>query len=218
MTIEEAMVQRHTVRKYTDKIIPQDIAEKLNERIADNNKKFGLSIQLLLNHTDAMNGIIKLLLAKGINNYFILAGNDSEDLDEKIGYASADIMLYAQTLGLNTWYIGGTYNRKVSKYVPDKKVIGIVALGYGKDNGVPHKSKQAKDVATYDGEMPDWFQKGIEASLLAPTALNKQDYKIVGKGNKVRIIINNGIFTGVNKGLIKYHFELGAGKENFDWA
>ena len=29
--------------------------------------------------------------------------------------------------------------------------------------------------------------------------------------------IDNGIFTGANKGLIKYHFELGAGKESFEW-
>jgi len=218
MTIEQAMSQRHTVRKYTDKIISQDIAEKLNERIAVHNKQLGLSIQLLLNHTDAITGIMKLLLTNGVHNYFILAGDDSDDLGEKLGYAGADIMLYAQTLGLNTWYVGGTYNRRVSKYVPGKKVIGIVALGYGKNNGSPHKSKTVEDVSTYDGEKPEWFQKGVEASLLAPTALNKQDYKIIGKGNKVRIIINNGAFTGANKGLIKYHFELGARKENFDWA
>lgn len=218
MTMEEAMARRHTVRKYTDKIIPQDIVDKLQERIAANNQKFDLSIQLLLNHADAVNSVIKLLRTKGVSNYFILAGNNSDDLAEKLGYASADLMLYAQTLGLNTWYVGGTYNRNVLKYVPDKKVIGIVALGYGRNNGVPHKSKTIKDVAKYDGEAPEWFQKGVEASLLAPTALNKQDYRIVGKGDKVRILIDNGAFTGANKGLIKYHFELGAGKENFDWA
>ena len=62
-----------------------------------------------------------------------------------------------------------------------------------------------------------WFKNGVEASLFAPTALNKQDYKIIGTNNRVKIEIDNGIFTGANKGLIKYHFELGAGKENFEW-
>ena len=146
-----------------------------------------------------------------------IAGNDTDDLAEKLGYSSADIMLYAQTLGLNTWYVGGTFNRGVSKYVPNKKVIGIVAIGYGINNGVAHKSKTLEEVSSYDGTMPEWFKNGILASLLAPTALNKQDYRIVGKGNKVKIEINNGIFTGANKGLIKYHFELGAGKESFEW-
>lgn len=217
MTIKEAMKQRHMVRKYTDKIIPEELVIKLNERIEENNKKFGLSIKLMINNDKAVNSIIKLLLAKGVKNYIILSGNDSENLAEKLGYSSADIMLYAQTLGLNTWYVGGTFNRGVSKYVPGKKVIGIVAIGYGVNNGVAHKSKTIEEVSSYEGNMPEWFKNGMEASLLAPTALNKQDYKIIGIGNTVKIQIDNGIFTGANKGLIKYHFELGASKENFTW-
>lgn len=217
MTIKEAMKERHMVRKYVDKKIPEDLVSKLNERIEENNKKYDLSIKLMLDNDKAVNSIIKLLLAKGVKNYIILAGNNIDDLAEKLGYSSADIMLYAQTLGLNTWYVGGTFNRGVSKYVPNKKVIGIVAIGYGVNNGIAHKSKTLEEVSSYDGTMPEWFQNGIEASLLAPTALNKQDYKIIGKDKKVKIEIDNGIFTGANKGLIKYHFELGAGKENFDW-
>lgn len=195
MTIKEAMKERHMVRKYVDKKIPEDLVSKLNERIEENNKKYDLSIKLMLDNDKAVNSIIKLLLAKGVKNYIILAGNDTDDLAEKLGYSSADIMLYAQTLGLNTWYVGGTFNRGVSKYVPNKKVIGIVAIGYGINNGVAHKSKTLEEVSSYDGTMPEWFKNGILASLLAPTALNKQDYRIVGKGNKVKIEIDNGIFT-----------------------
>lgn len=217
MTIKEAMKERHMVRKYVDKKIHEDLVSKLNERIEENNRKYDLSIKLMIDNDKAVNSIIKLLLAKGVKNYIILAGNDTDDLAEKLGYSSADIMLYAQTLGLNTWYVGGTFNRGVSKYVPNKKVIGIVAIGYGVNNGIAHKSKTLEEVSSYDGTMPEWFKNGIEASLLAPTALNKQDYKIIGKNNKVKIEIDNGRFTGANKGLIKYHFELGAGKENFEW-
>lgn len=217
MTIKEAMKERHMVRKYVDKKIPDDLVSKINERIEENNKKYNLSIKLMLDNNKAVNSIIKLLLAKGVKNYIILSGNDTDDLAEKLGYSSADIMLYAQTLGLNTWYVGGTFNHGVSKYVPNKKVIGIVAIGYGVNNGTAHKSKALEEVSSYDGTMPEWFKNGIEASLLAPTALNKQDYKIIGKGNKIKIEIDNGIFAGANKGLIKYHFELGAGKENFEW-
>ena len=191
MTIKEAMKERHMVRKYVDKKIPEDLVSKLNERIEENNKKYDLSIKLMLDNDKAVNSIIKLLLAKGVKNYIILAGNDTDDLAEKLGYSSADIMLYAQTLGLNTWYVGGTFNRGVSKYVPNKKVIGIVAIGYGINNGVAHKSKTLEEVSSYDGTMPEWFKNGILASLLAPTALNKQDYRIVGNGNKVKKITIN---------------------------
>lgn len=52
-----------------------------------------------------------------MNNYIALAGEETPDFDEKIGYCSADIMLYAQTLGLNTWWVGGTFNRRRSSQV-----------------------------------------------------------------------------------------------------
>ena len=83
---------------------------------------------------------------------------------------------------------------------------------------MPHKSKTADAISSYDGDTPQWFMDGIEAVLLAPTALNKQAFTFRGKENKVSISCNNGIFTGVDTGLAKYHFELGAGKENFEWA
>jgi hypothetical protein len=161
---------------------------------------------------------MKLIMAKGVNNFIILAGDNSENLDERLGYSGADIMLYAQTLGLNTWWVGGTFNRSVSQYVENKKVTGIIAIGYGESQGKPHKSKMVEDVSKYNGTViPSWFISGVDGALLAPTALNKQDFMIIGDGNKVKIECDNGIFTGSNVGLIKYHFELGAGKENFEW-
>ena len=218
MDLKEAMQQRHMVRKYLDKKIPEDIVSKINERIETNNKKYNLNMKLMLNNDTGVSSIIKLILARGVNNFIILAGDNSPDLEEKLGYSGADIMLYAQTLGLNTWWIGGTYNRGVSKYVDNKKVTGIIAIGYGQTQGVPHKSKTVEEVSKYKNTIiPSWFIAGVDAALLAPTALNKQDFMIIGNGNKVSIECDNGIFTGSNVGLIKYHFELGAGKENFEW-
>lgn len=142
MSMREAMHERHTVRRYTDKAIPAETMEKLRGRIDDNNKKYDLAIRLMMDDTNAFNAAVKLVLAKGVRNYFILAGRDVPDLDERLGYSSADLMLYAQTLGLNTWWVGGTFNRKkVSVMVPDVKVIGVVAVGYGAVQGIPHKTK-----------------------------------------------------------------------------
>ena len=177
MDMKQAMKERHMVRKYTDKPIPEEIVAKLNERVKKNNEQYGLSIRLITNDGSAVPGIIKLILAKGVNNFFIMAG--PEGSDELCGYCGADLMLYAQTLGL--------------------------------------KSKKASDVSSYDGKEPEWFKEGVNAALLAPTALDKQAFTITGTENQVSISCDNGIFTGVDTGLVKYHFELGAGKENFEW-
>ena len=183
-----------------------------------NNKKYNLSMKLMVNNNKGVSSIMKLIMAKGVNNFIILAGDNSEKLDERLGYSGADIMLYAQTLGLNTWWVGGTFNRSVRKYVDNKNVTGIIVIGFGQTQGVPHKSKSVEEVSKYNGStIPEWFVNGTESALLAPTALNKQDFMLIGNGNKVKIECNNGIFTGSNAGLIKYHFELGAGKENFEW-
>ena len=218
MNLKEAMQKRHMVRKYINKPISDELINKINERISMNNKKFNLSMKLMVNNNKGVSSIMKLIMAKGVNNFIILAGDNSSNLDERLGYSGADIMLFAQTLGLNTWWVGGTFNRSVSQYVDNKKVTGIIAIGYGESQGKPHKSKMVEDVSNYNGTViPSWFISGVDGALLAPTALNKQDFMIIGNKNKVKIACDNGIFTGSNVGLIKYHFELGAGKENFKW-
>lgn len=222
MTLKEATEQRHTVRRYTDKKLPDDIVGKLTERINRCNEKYGLSMKLITENTDALGAAVKLIMAKGVRNYIVLAGKDLPGTDEKLGYCGADIMLFAQTLGLNSWWIGGTFSRSgVRKNLPEneaEKLIGVIAVGFGAAQGVPHKSKNPEAVSSYDGTVPQWFVNGVKTALLAPTALNKQAFSIKGNGSDVKITYNGGgVFSRTDLGIVKYHFELGAGKENFRW-
>lgn len=218
MTMKEAMKARHMVRKYTYRAIPQELIDLLNIRIEERNTDCRVHIKLHVNDTSAFPAVVKLVLAKGVKNFFVLSGPDTPELDEKLGYCGADLMLYAQTLGLNTWWVGGTFNKgKFNKEAGEDRVIGVIAVGYGQNQGTPHKSKEPELVSSYEGTAPAWFQAGVEAALLAPTALNKQAFFIQGQGDKIMITCNNGIFAGADLGLVKYHFALGAGKENFRW-
>ncbi|MCD7893549.1 MAG: nitroreductase [Erysipelotrichaceae bacterium] len=220
MNMNEAIYERHTVHKYMDKPLSGDIVALLNERVNDNNEKYGLNIKLMTNNSDGVSSMAKISGGKNINNYFILAGKDTPDLDEKLGYCGADIVLYAQTLGLNTWWIGGMVSKKgVKKHLGDESLrnSGVIVVGYGAESGKPHKSKTAQQVSSYDGEAPGWFNEGIKALLQAPTAMNKQAFSVKGHGNKVSITCSNKGFSGIDLGIGKYHFELGAGKDNFDW-
>lgn len=93
----------------------------------------------------------------------------------------------------------------------------VISLGYGETQGVPHKSKSIAQVTKTDKEMPDWFKNGVEAALLAPTAMNQQKFMFTLSGRKVSAKAGMGFYTKLDLGIVKYHFEIGAGKDNFEW-
>ncbi len=214
------MEKRHTVRKYLDKPLDMDLIGLLNNRIERNNCVYNLTFKLITNNSDGLSSLARLMSNNSVQNYIILAGKDNSDLDKKIGYCGADLILYAQSLGLNTWWCGGMFNGKNAlKHLDNKavRVNGVIAIGYGKTQGVPHKSKTADQVSHFKGDAPGWFKSGIKALLLAPSALNRQPYIVNGEGNKVSLKVKNGTFSQVDLGIGKYFFELGAGKSNFEW-
>lgn len=213
--------KRHTVRKYLDKLLDVELVSLLNARIEQNDRLYDLTFKLVTNESDGISSLAKIMSNNTVQNYIILAGKDSSDLDEKIGYCGADLILYAQSLGLNTWWYGGMFNGKNAlKHLDDKnvRVNDVIAIGHGKTQGVPHKSKTADQVSHYKGKAPEWFNSGIKALLLAPSALNRQPYIVNGVGNKLSFKVKSGPLSQVDLGIGKYFFELGAGKSNFEWS
>ena len=214
MDFKEAMKKRHVVRRYRDEELDLETVSALKKRVEEDNEKYQVHVRLETEDSSALN-LMGKLASKNAVNYFIMSGKESADLNERLGYVGADLMLYAQTLGLNTWWIGGTFSKKnVERKVPNQQVIGIIVVGYGETAGKRHKQKDVEAVSSYEGETPDWFVAGVNAALLAPTAFGKQNFLISGKGQKVALKCDT---CGEDLGLVKYHFELGAGKENFEW-
>ena len=97
MDLIEAMQQRHTVRKYTDKKIPQEVLKLIQQRIDENNSSLSLSLKLICSNKSGLNLIAKLFLGNCVRNFIILAGEDSKTLSENLGYAGADLMLAFQS-------------------------------------------------------------------------------------------------------------------------
>ena len=100
----------------------------------------------------------------------------------------------------------------------------MIALGYGETQGVPHKIKSVEDVSNASDITPSWFRKGVEAALLAPTAVNQQkfSFEYTGMSNNHHLVrAKKGLsmigYTQMDLGIAKYHFEIGAGKDNFEW-
>ena len=227
MTLQEAITARHSVRKYIDKEIPVDIVTVLQDKIVEYNKVGNLNIQLVLNETRAFTGMLSYGSFSGVRNYFVMVGKKGADLDERVGYYGEQLVLLAQTLGLNTCWVGLSYRKVPEAYNvgKDEKLACMIALGYGETQGVSHKIKTIEQVSNASDLTPAWFKRGVEAALLAPTAVNQQkfSFEYVGMSNNRHLVrAKKGFsmigYTQMDLGIAKYHFEIGAGEVNFDWV
>lgn len=215
----EAIEQRHSVRQFEDKLIDAETAAKLKAEIDTVNHDSGLHIQLFTDESEAFKGNEPHYgQFSGCKNYFALVGK--KGMDEKIGYYGQRLVLYAQQLGLNTCWVALTY--KKGKVVVDtasgEKLYIVIALGYGKTQGAAHKVKEETAVSDIAPDSPDWYRNGVKAALLAPTAMNQQKFKFSRAGDKVNAKAGMGFYTKIDLGIVKYNFEIGAGKDSFNWA
>lgn len=220
MTIEEAMKERHSVRRYKDIPLNEEVLTELKNEIESCNKESGLHIQLITNEPKAFDSTMAHYgKFSGVKNYIALIGKKSDKLDELCGYYGERVVLKAQQLGLNTCWVAMSYKKipQVFNIGKGEKLTVVISLGYGETMGVMHKSKEPADVSDLSENSPAWFKSGVEAALLAPTAINQQKFYFKQNGNKVSAKAKLGFYAKLDLGIAKYHFELGAGKDNFDW-
>ena len=229
MTIQEAIEARHSVRAYKGQPLAAGVVKVLEEKIKELNEKGHLHMQLIRNETKAFQSkLAKYGKFRGVNDYIVIAGQKADDLDERIGYYGEQLVLLAQTLGLNTCWVGLSYSKVPGTYVLEagEVIKAYISISYGETQGVSHKIKSVEQVSNANDLTPSWFRQGVEAALLAPTAVNQQkfffEYIPAREGKPARVLAKRNFsligFTQMDLGIAKCHFEIGAGKDNFEWA
>lgn len=221
MNLTEAMKARHSVRQYKSTPIGAETLLALQTEVKACNRESGLHIQLVTDEPKAFAGFMAHYgKFSGVTNYIAMIGKKGPGLDEKCGYYGERMVLKAQQLGLNTCWVAMTYSKIKTAFEigQGEKLCIVIALGYGETQGVEHKSKSLSEVTKVTGSMPDWFKKGAEAALLAPTAMNQQKFLLTQNGNQVSLKAGVGFYTKIDLGIVKYHFEVGAGKDTFRWV
>ena len=221
MDVMEAMRARHSVRSYEERPLGAEERAALQAKVDEVNAAGGLHVQLVCDEPRAFDGFMAHYgKFSGVTNYLALVGARADDLDERCGYYGEQLVLLAQQLGLNTCWVAMTYSKVKGAYElgPDEKLVIVVALGYGATQGVAHKSKTADAVSTTDEPGCAWFEAGVEAALLAPTAMNQQKFRFQKRGTQVSASAGLGFYSKIDLGIAKLHFELGAGRESFSWA
>lgn len=227
MNNEEAIVARHSVRAYTDEPIGQADRQALQAEIDTCNEAGNLHISLMCDEPRAFDSTLAHYgKFTNVRNYLVLAGTPAPDLDVRCGYYGQRLVLLAQRLGLNTCWVGLTFKKRFVKkaLAPGEKLVIVIAIGHGETDGQARPSKFPADVSEPAQDAPEWFSRGVEAALLAPTAMNQQRFRFVLCDEKrdgtpvVEATAKPGAYTQVDLGIAKLHFEIGADAENFAWA
>ncbi len=216
MELMDAMKKRHSVRQYTDKKIEETVLAELQAEADACNREGGLHIQLVTDEPKAFDSFMAHYgKFSGVTNYIALIGKKGDKLDELCGYYGERLALKAQQLGLNTCWVAMTYKKIPDAFQIDKgeKLTVVLALGYGKTQGAEHAIKTAEQVSNIGAETPEWFKAGVEAALLAPTAMNQQKFRLIYADGKVTAKAGLGFYSKVDLGIVKYHFEVASGKK-----
>lgn len=214
MDILDIMKARHSVRQYSGKKIEDDKRETLTALVNECNKESGMHIQIFFDEPKCFNSMMAHYgKFKGVENYIALVGEKNAALDEKAGYYGEKLVLKAQELGLNTCWVAMTHGKSAASIRKGEKEACIIALGYGATQGVAHQNKPLEQLCNCASDMPDWFSKGMEAALLAPTAMNQQKFYLTLENGRVSAKAGTGFYTKMDMGIVKYHFEAVTGRK-----
>jgi hypothetical protein len=215
MDMMDLMRARHSVRRFTDKPLDTDAVAALQAEIDDCNKESGLHMQLVTDEPEAFAADKPSYgQFKGCRNYLVIVG--PKGLDVQAGYYGERVVLQAQALGINSCWVALTYKKgkaQSTENAGEKRYL-VVALGYGETDGTPHKGKTAAQVSDYRDGDPDWYKAGLEAALLAPTAINQQKFRFARDGETVSLKVDGfGFYTKIDLGIVQYHFETVSGRK-----
>ena len=215
MEILEIMQQRHSVRQYTDRAIEPEKRTVLDALTQEINRKAGLSVQIIYDDPKCFDSFMAHYgKFAGVRNYIVLVGKKAPGLDEILGYYGEELVLKAQELGLNTCWVALTHGKSKAAVGRGEKEVCLIALGYGVTQGVEHKSRPMQELCTCGEPMPEWFRCGMNAAMLAPTAMNQQKFRFeLLPDGTVKAACGSGFYTKLDLGIVKYHFEAVTGKK-----
>lgn len=250
MTIIESIKIRRSCRSYGDGVIEPEKLAELKQSLASNTKTpFGCKVRFhLIDFNEMEIGELKKLTTYGVikgARQFIAGTVEKRPMAmEDFGYSMERNILKATTIGLGTCWLGGTFKRhgfadKIG-IDADELLPAISPVGY------PRKNRSVVDrvfryVAASDKRKP-WnelfylhdtdhvldeqdsgaFKIPLECVRIAPSASNKQPWRIIRDGSRDAFhfylrrtpgyenVVKYVKLQNVDMGIAMCHFELSA--------
>lgn len=223
-SITEIIKKRISVRTYLERPLTTELKDKMQEFFSVSRGPFGGNLRLSLLERDLLKGSnIKLGtygVIRGASTYIVgVIEKGAKDLED-FGYSLEKVILYATSLGLGTCWLGGTFKKSEFSNAIDQKdheiLPCITPIGYPSSRKslidsamrftAGSKNRKGWDELFFSGDFGYPLSRAeagkyltpLEMVRLAPSASNKQPWRIVKENN------NNHFFLQHTKGYSKF--------------
>jgi len=236
MTIIESIQKRRSVRTYSGKPLSDEHIDKIKQFINQTQAPFGIQARIELIRMNAGEKPIKLGTygwIKGATEYLALVYEEAPFAETASAYWFEQVLLFCTSLSLGTCWLGGSFSRsdfkKQLSLKSNEKLRIVSPVGYQGENkrwfleGVVvnsdknHASRKPFGELFFDKEFNNpltesqagIFAKPLEMVRLAPSANNKQEWRVVMENNCLHFYKVPYIrFDSIDIGIALCHFEL----------
>lgn len=214
--IEELVRNRRSVRTFDGREVSAEDLEKLTSFMSKTDNPYEIPIEFKL--LNAKEQKLPCPVVSGTNLYVGAKAKRVPHTEEAVGYSMEKLVLYAQSLGIGTVWIGGTMDRaafeRAMELGGDEIMPCVSPLGYPAKKlsvkeslmrkGVKADSRLAFEELFFDGSFDVQLTEKkagglagvLETVRWAPSAVNKQPWRVVVKENAAHFYLKR------NKGFI----------------
>ena len=243
--LTELIRSRRSVRTFDGKDLRAEDLNKLTAFMAELKNPYGIPVECKL--LDARQQTLKCPVVSGTDLYVGAKAKRVPHIEEAFGYSFEMLVLYAQSLGIGTVWVGGTMDRAAFEQAmaleEDEMMPCMSPLGYPAEKmsfkesmmrkGIKADSRNSFETFVYDGafgvpltpEKAGSLAHPLEMVRLAPSAVNKQPWRVVRKENTVHFYLKHskgfvseaaGDMQKIDMGIALCHFALAAEESGLD--
>ncbi len=251
-SVIDIIKKRTSVRTFDKRNIDKETLQKLNDYISEINNAADTNIRFMIIDNESNDNKNKKIGTYGVisgADTFIVGILDKDKYDAfEFGYLFEKIILFATYLGLSTCWMGGTFKKADFEQffsLKENEFMPIVSpLGYKRDKSriIENTMRAAagsdkrntwdelffgEKLMPIDEKSVGSYATVLEMVRLAPSASNKQPWRVVVDGNRFHFFLSRTKGYGLasydlqknDMGIAKCHFELSASELGLkgDW-
>jgi len=235
MTMIEAIQKRRSVRTYTGEALSEGHVTQIRQYIHSLQAPFDVKARIELISTQSNEEKIQLGTygwVKGACNYLVLVYEEAPFAETAAAYMFEQVILFCTSLDLGTCWLGGSFSRadfkKQIKLNPNERLRIVSPVGYASDQkrflekyivraDKNHVSRKPFGELFFDKDFSHCltedaagiFLTPLEMVRLAPSANNKQEWRILLEGSALHFYKKPyPMFDTIDMGIALCHFEL----------